>query len=221
LKHKVFRTRLAQGSNFQDSTQGQITAAERAANSTQLQDPRSVVARQQQLAAALLKAEKEAAQDNTTDTSGTEETSDPQKRDHALQQASTPTAIHLKDATGAVSPSPSFSSSSPSATALPTPTNRSPSSSGGTTGTADTIEEARLSAKLHQSGENSRISRQQKYFCSNLVAVALVKIGVLPDVTLSEASCYLPKAFEPGGEIDDNLQSTYSLGAPLLCYATR
>ena len=66
------------------------------------------------------------------------------------------------------------------------------------------------------------ISLFPRYFCSNLVALALVKIGALAnDVSDKEASCYLPKAFEPGGEVDDHLATSFLLGPPLLCFASR
>ena len=61
----------------------------------------------------------------------------------------------------------------------------------------------------------------QKYFCSNLVAIALVKIGALSGTSMDEAACYLPRAFEPGNDVDQNLSSSFLLGPPLLCYATR
>lgn len=60
----------------------------------------------------------------------------------------------------------------------------------------------------------------QKYFCSNLVAIAFVRMGVLSGVTAAQASCYLPKAFEPGGDVDQHLNPSFLLGPPLLCYAT-
>lgn len=77
-------------------------------------------------------------------------------------------------------------------------------------------------ASLPNSGFDTAQSRvQEKYFCSNLVALALVKLGVLANVSIDQARCYLPRAFEPGGIVDIHLTDTSKLGPPILCYGTQ